>query len=81
MKHNKMISLCMIEFRFSSPNNLLPLISVHHHSYNNETATPIDLSSLKYNNNWSVEKTAKEIILSLSSTLSIQSFGIDIFKN
>jgi hypothetical protein len=81
MKYNKMMSLCIIEFRFSSPNNILPFISVHQHSYQNEEVTTIDLLPLKYNDTWSIEKTAKEIILFISSTISLQSFGIDIFNN
>jgi hypothetical protein len=79
MKHDKMYTLCTVEFRLSHLFPMqLPLMKLH--DLQNSFDSNIDTSSIKVKAFWSPERVARELLLLSSSVISLQAFGVDILQ-
>jgi hypothetical protein len=79
MKHDKMYTLCTVEFRLSHLFPMqLPLMKLH--DLQNSFDSNIDTSSIKVKTFWTPERLARELLLLSSSVISLQAFGVDILQ-
>ena len=82
MKYNNMYIVCTIDFRLSHHfPSTIPLISLHdlQNSYSTPIKTEFNTTIKRTMHLWSVQRLARELLLSASSEISTQAYGIDIF--
>ena len=74
LKQNNLFTVCAVEIRLNSFPSLAPLLAL----YDMQTTftTPIKLSSVKYNNTWSPERSAREMFIVANSLIQEQAFGV-----